>query len=160
MRKFAAIVALGAGLVALLSLAAVTSAAAHRQSTALGAKRCPTIHGPRWTQTINAANSSKQKAHLRVLHGRRYYVFVNYLPCAWASRVVLRLIRIGIPWRVRQASPAGYVCQVGDNNWFRDPFNGDAVRQSEPVSAYGACTRPEAPGFSYHTFWWSPAKRP
>ena len=145
-------------LVGLLSLAIVAGAAAHPQSTTLVPKPCATINGPKWSQTINAATSSKTKAQLRVIHGNRYYVFVDHLPCARVGRVVSRLIRIEIPWRVREASPAGYDCQAGDNNWFRDPYNGDAVRQSEPVTAYGACLISEAPGFRYHTFWWTPAK--
>ena len=146
-------------LLALLPLAIVASAAAHPQSTALTTRPCATIHGPKWSQTINVtANSPKKKAHLRVIHGKRYYVFVDHLPCAWASRIVSRLIRIEVPWRLRNASPAGYDCQAGDSRWFRDPYSGDAVRLSEPVTAYGACVRPESVGFTFHTFWWSPAK--
>lgn len=148
-----------AALVALLPLALVATAAAHPQSTTVAAKPCATIHGPRWSQTINVtANSPRKRAHLRVIHGKRYYVFVDRLPCAWASRIVSRLIRTEIPWRLRDASPEGYDCQAGDSRWFRDSYNGDAVRLSEPVTAYGACLIPESVGFTFHTFWWSPAK--
>ena len=145
-------------LLALLPLAIVASAAAHPQSTALTTKPCTTILGPKWSQTIKVAATSRKKAHLQVIHGRRYYVFADHLPCARTSRMVSRLIRIEIPWRLRKASPVGYDCQAGDNNWFRDPYNGDAVRLSEPVTAYGWCVRPESIGFTFHTFWWSPAK--
>ena len=146
-------------LIALLSLAVVAGAAAHPQSTelALAPRGCGAVHGPKWTQTINVANSPKQKAQLRVIEGTRYNVFVDLLPCARTRRIVSRLIRIRIPWRLRAASPAGYECQAGDNSWFRD-HNGDNVRHSEPVTAYGACVIPEAAGFTIHTFWWSPAK--
>ena len=145
-------------LLALLPLVIVASAAAHPQSTTLTTKPCATISGPKWSQTIKVGNSSKKKAHLREIHGKRYYVFVDHLPCARTSRIVSRLIRIKIPWRLQSASPAGYDCQAGDSRWFRDPYNRDAVRLSEPVTAYGACVLPESIGFTFHTFWWSPAK--
>ena len=41
-----------------------------------------------------------------------------------------------------ECSPA-IDCEAGDSRWFRDPSNGDAVRLSEPVTAYGACVLPE-----------------
>ena len=146
-------------LITSLSLAIVASAAAHPRSTTLTTRPCATIHGPKWSQTINVtANSPKKKARLRVTHGARYDVFADHLSCAWASHNVLRLIRVGIPWRMRDASPAGYDCRVGDSEWFRDTYNGDAVRQSEPATAIGTCLLPQSLGLTFHTFWWNPAK--
>jgi hypothetical protein len=149
--------------VALLVLAIAAVAGAQPQPASLTPRQpCATIKGQEWSQTINVtANSSPPKpARLRVFHGKGYYVFVDHLRCAWAGRIVSRLIAQPTLARLRDASPEGYVCRAGRSTWFRDPFNGDAVRRSEPPTSVGTCLRegPNALGLTYRTFWWSPAK--
>jgi hypothetical protein len=149
----------------LVVLSLVTSAAiaaAHPLSSTGSYRRCATIHGPEWSQTINVtANlTPKKKTRLRVIHGRGYYVFVDHLTCAWAGQNVSRLIARGTPLRLHDASPAGYDCRAGRSRWFRDAFNGDAVRRSLPPNSVGACLieGPDALGLTFRTFWWTPAK--
>ena len=152
-----------AGLVALLVLALVAVSAARLQAATLaGSKPCATIDGPMWSQTINVtANSPKKKARLRVIHGTGYYVFVDHLRCGWAGHIVSRLVARRLPARLPDASPVGYDCRAGRSRWFRDIYNGDAVRRSLPATSVGSCS-PEGPNaalaLTFHAFWWTPAK--
>jgi hypothetical protein len=143
-----------------VALAAVASA--HPLSTTdQNLQRCATIKGLEWSQTVNlTANSAPpKKARLRVIHGTGYYVFVDHLRCAWAGRIVARLIAQRTLARLTDASPAGYVCRAGRSTWFRDPYNGDAVRRSLPPTSVGACLpQGSDAGITFHTFWWIPAK--
>jgi hypothetical protein len=144
-----------------VALAAVAGAQP-LSTTGQSLQRCPTIKGPEWSQTINVTANSvpRKKARLRVIHGTGYYVFVDHLRCAWAGRIVQRLIAQPTLAQLTDASPAGYVCRAGQSTWFRDLFNGDAVRRSLPPTSVGAC-QPQgsgAFGITFHTFSWIPAK--
>ena len=138
-------------LVALVPVLAIAAGAAANPQPVT---RVCTIRGPQWTQKI----ALPKRSRLLLIHGRRYYVFVDHLSCAWAGRVVSRLIPLRKPWKVRDASPPGYACNVGDTTWFRDAFNGDAVRWSQPQTSVGSCVLPQSVGLTYNTFWWTPAK--
>ena len=156
--------ATGALVLVLVALAIAATADAHPlRTTDVYPQPCATIDGPEWTQTINltADQARPTTAQLRTLHGRRYYVFVAHVPCAWAMRRVSALIRSRRSARVHDASPADFDCRVGSRNWFRDPFNFDAVRHSQPPRSIGICSTQKTdpvPGVTYRTFWWSPAK--
>ena len=124
---------------------------------------CTTIEGPAWTQTINLTASlpPPKVARLKVLRGTRYYVFGDHVSCSWAERQAARLVHLGTSARVQAASPSGYYCKTGSKHWFRDGFNGDAVRRASPSISIGGCTTQKTdarPGEMYRTFWWSPAK--
>jgi hypothetical protein len=124
---------------------------------------CATIAGPPWTQTINlTANLPPPKtARLRVLRGNRYYVFVDHVSCAWARTRASQLMQFRTSARVGDAAPSGYLCSAGSRHWFRDGFNGDAVRRTYPPTSMGGCSTQKTsavPGETYRTFWWTPAK--
>jgi hypothetical protein len=154
----------GALSLALIALAVAAAADAHPLgTTSVYPQPCVTVDGPEWTQTINltAHQAPPKTAHLRVLHGRRYFVFVGHVPCAWAKRNVTALISRRTVADVQDASPAHFGCRAGSKRWFTDPFNGDAVRHSQPLSSIGLCSTQKTdavPGVTYRAFWWSPAK--
>jgi hypothetical protein len=122
-----------------------------------------TTDGPEWTQIINETGHlpPPRTDRLRLLHGTRYYVFVLNVRCAWAKQNASRLVPLETIARVRAASPRGFLCSLGPTTWFKDAFNFDTVRRSQPPSSIGSCTtqKTEAvPGKAYHSFFWTPAK--
>jgi hypothetical protein len=141
---------------------AVVALASSATGRAAAAPPCATVGGPVWSQTIDlAANEPPPKtAELRAIHGARYYIFVDHVSCRWAKGQVARLLTLE-SWAVARTSPpVGYVC-FGQRGWFRDIFNGDAVRRTSPSVAAGTCTTQKTsavPGVTYRTFYWEPAK--
>jgi len=119
----------------------VVALASSATGRAAAAPPCATVGGPVWSQTIDlAADGPPPKtAELRAIHGARYYVFVDHVSCRWAKGQVARLLTLK-SWAVARTSPpVGYVC-FGQRGWFRDVFNGDAVRRTSPSVAAGTCT--------------------
>jgi hypothetical protein len=145
--------------IALLSLVLAAAALAGPQIS----QPCATVIGPAWTQTINlAANLPPPREDvLRRIRGSRYYVFVDHVNCALAKKQVAKLIALRTRARLHSASPPPFACYAGPSGWFRDVFNGDAVRRTWPVTSTGICSTQKTdavPGVAYRTFFWSPAK--
>src|SRR5262245_1073347 len=81
---------------------------------------CATIDGPAWTQTINVASFRKppKAPDLRVIKGTRYYVFVDHVGCATATRYTASLLRLATPhWQMFAGGPAGFTCHGGPTAW-------------------------------------------
>jgi hypothetical protein len=128
-------------------------------------KPCGTTDGPPWTQTINLngymLNGKPPRPappNLKVIHGSRYLVFVDRVRCTWATRQVSRLLPLRTLHRVQKAAPEGYACYVRGRGWFRDGWNGDAVRRTEPPTSWGICSTQTNDAIPGATFRWTPAK--